>query len=514
MRLKAFAGKLAPLFAVVLALGVATNSAQAQDAGPPVKGGTLNVGFADDAKTLDPTFSVQWSERQILFLLFNTLLKISPDFSLQPELAKSWESLDGGKRVVLHLQEGVKFHDGTDFDAAAVKWNLERRMDEATKSPQRGQLTSIASIDVVDKNTVALTLKEPFPPLLSALADRAGFMISPASAEKYGQDLGAHPVGTGAFVLKEWVRGSHVSLDRNENYWEQGLPYLDHVVFNDISNAVVGIQRLMTGEIDFVAQLSPQDSRLVQNNPDIKLNPISRGQWYSFQWHWNEAPFDNAKLRKAIAHSIDREKINQILWAGVGTISNGPTPPGLWWSAPETKGYEYDVEKAKALLAEAGIKEGTEITLSAPSDNLLRQLDQLVKEQIEATGLKVTLDPVAQSEWYSRVVDRKINFTPMRWTQRADPDGLLYILFHSKGYANSTGYSNPEVDKLLDEARTLSDNTKRKALYDQVHAHLLEDLPYVPIAFAAEFAAMNKSVQGYEWIPDLIPRYRELWKSK
>lgn len=512
--LRAFSLKVLSLATVLTAILLATLAVHAQDA-KPTQGGTLNVGFADDTKTLDPTFSVQWSERQILFPIFNTLVRIAPDFSLEPELARSWDIENDGKRLVLHLQQGVKFHDDTDFDANAVKWNLERRMDEKVKSPQRNQLSPvITSIEVIDPLTVALNLKEPSPPLLSALADRAGFMISPAAAEKYGDDLGSNPVGTGPFKFKEWVRGSHVKLDRNETYWEAGHPYLDHITFSDISTAVVGMQRLMTGELDFVAQLSPQDARLVEGNPDIQLKPISRGQWYSLQWHWNEAPFDNAKLRKAIAHAIDRDKINQILWVGNGTIANGPTPPGLWWSAPEVKGYEYDVAKAKALLAEAGVPEGTEIILSAPADNVLRQLVQLVKEQVEAIGLKVKLEPVAQSEWYARVVDRKINFTPMRWTQRADPDGLLYILFHSKGYANSSGYSNPEVDRLLDEARVISDPAKRKALYDQVHVHLLEDLPYLPIAFSAEFAALNKSVQGYEWIPDLIPRYRDLWKQQ
>ncbi|WP_342643092.1 ABC transporter substrate-binding protein [Rhodoligotrophos ferricapiens] len=512
--LRAFGAKLAPLFTLLLALVLTGAPASAQNAETPVRGGTLNVGFADDSKTMDPIYSVQWAERQILFLIYNSLFRIAPDFSLEPELVKSWENENGGKRVVLHLQEGVKFHDGTDFNAEAVKWNLERRMDEKANSPQRNQLTVISSVEVVDNNTVALNLKESFPPLLSALADRAGLMVSPTAAQKYGEDFGNHPVGTGAFVFKEWVRGSHVKLDRNENYWEKGLPYLDHVVFNDISNAVIGIQRLMTGEIDFVAQLSPQDVRLIQNNPEIKLDPIKVGQWYSLQWHWNEAPFNNADLRKAIAHSLDRNKINQILWAGTGTVSNGPTPPGLWWSPPATDGYVYDVEKAKELLAKSGVPAGTELVLAAPTDNVLRQLNQLVKEQVEAIGLKVRLDPVSQSEWYARVVDKKINFTPMRWTQRADPDGLLYILFHSKGYANTTGYSNPEVDRLLDEARSIDDMAKRKELYDQVHKLLLEDLPYVPVGFAAEFVAMNKDVHGFRWIPDLIPRFRAMWKAQ
>lgn len=510
---KALGARIALLLTLLFALAWTGASAMAE-AEKPVRGGTLNVGFADDVKTLDPIFSVQWSERQILFLIYDTLLAIAPDFSLQPALVKSWENQDDGKKVILRLQEGVKFHDGTDFNAEAVKWNLMRRKDETVKSPQRSQLAVIESIDTPDANTVVLNLKESFPPLLSALADRAGLMASPTASEKSGDDFGSKPVGTGPFVLNEWVRGSHVKLDRNDAYWDKDLPYLDHIVLSDISNAVIGLQRLMTGEIDFVAQLSPQDVRLIENNPDIKLDPIARGQWYSLQWHWDEAPFNNPKLRQAIAHAIDRDKINQILWAGTGTVSNSPTPPGLWWSPDATDGHVYDVEKAKALLAESGVPVGTEIVLSAPTDNLLRQLNQLVSEQIEAIGLKVKLEPVAQSEWYARVVDRKENFTPMRWTQRADPDGLLYILFHSKGYANSTGYQNEEVDRLLDEARSIPDPAQRKLLYDRVHALLLEDLPYVPLAFAAEFVAMNKNVHGFEWIPDLIPRYRAMWKSQ
>lgn len=182
--LRAFSLKVLSLATVLTAILLATLAVHAQDA-KPTQGGTLNVGFADDTKTLDPTFSVQWSERQILFPIFNTLVRIAPDFSLEPELARSWDIENDGKRLVLHLQQGVKFHDGTDFDANAVKWNLERRMDEKVKSPQRNQLSPvITNIEVVDPLTVALNLKEPSPPLLSALADRAGFMISPAAAEK------------------------------------------------------------------------------------------------------------------------------------------------------------------------------------------------------------------------------------------------------------------------------------------------------------------------------------------
>jgi peptide/nickel transport system substrate-binding protein len=483
------------------------------DSGTPQRGGTLTVGFRDDSQTLDPIASVQWSERQMLFLIYDTLVVPGPDFTLHPMLADSWETSDDGKRLTLHLHPDVKFQDGTDFDAEAVKWNIERRLDPEVGSAQRKQLAVIDSVEAVDKHTVAINLKNPFPPLLAALGDRAGLMVSPAAVQKYGKDFGSHPVGTGPFVFKEWVRGSHVALDRNENYWQEGKPYLDHVRMTDVGSVAIGLQRLATGEIDFMAELQPRDVLPVQNNPDIKLDPIKVGQWTSLQWHWDEPPFNNADLRKAIAYGIDRKRINDILWNGQATLSDAPTPPGLWWSPP-AMGYDYNPEKAKELLAKAGVKPGTKLELAVPSDNVYRQISQLVKEQLDAIGLDIQLKPVDYDQFYQLTLDRKVNWIGMQWTQRADPDGLLYILFHSKGSANSTGYNNPEVDKLLDEGRLTSDPAKRKPIYDQVHKYLSEDLPYVPLIFTAEFAAMNKSVQGFTWIPDMIPRYRDLWKAQ
>ena len=505
--------KAASAFLIGLALFLCVPG-DAVKAAEPVQGGTLNVGFFDDAKTLDPVYSVALSERQILFLMFDNLIDIGADFSLKPSLATSWEYQNGEKRVLLHLRTGVKFHDGTDFDADAVKWNLDWRMLPETNSPARSQLSSVIdNVEVVDKATVAINLKQPFPPLLSLLTDRAGLMVSPAAVKKYGKDFGSNPVGTGPFLLKSWTRGSRIELERNAAYWQQGQPYLDRVIFSDISTAVLGSQRLTTGELDFVAQITPQNARLLESNPDIKLVPVSVGKWYALQWHWDKPPFNNAKLRQAVAYAVDRQRINALLWSGKGSIANSETPPGLWWSPPDQEHYSYDPARAKKLLAESGYDTAIEIPLSAPSDTTLRQLVQLVKENLEAIGLKIRLEPIAQSEWYARAVAKQINFTPMRWTLRADPDGLIQFLFDTKGAANSTGYSNPEVDKLIAQARGTSDTATRKKLYEQIHQYIAQDLPYVSLAFSGEFVAMNKKVDGFVQMPDLIPRYRTLWKT-
>lgn len=506
-------GLLAGLaIAVSAALLVAQSPASGQDA--PQRGGTLTIGFPSDSKTFDPTFSVQFTERQVLYLVYNTLVRFGPDFSIQPELAESWTVEGDGKRIVFKLREGVKFHDGTDFNAEVVKWNIDRRLDPNVASPQRQQLEPIIeSVKVVDPATIAFNLKERSPGLLSLLGERPGFMISPAAAEKHGEDLGNNPVGTGPFVFKQWVKGSQVELERNPQYWEEGKPYLDRIVFRDISDSVVGIQRLLTGEVDYVGDISPQEIKQIEGRAGLQLYPIKVGRWYSLQWHVFEPPFDNEKLRQAVAHAIDKQRINDIVMDGKGSLSNGPTPEGLWWYDPDAQSYPYDPDKAKALLAEAGHADGFESVLSTPQVGVFQQINQLVQEQLAAVGIKLRLDPVASSEWYDRVVKRVTNFTPTRWTQRPDPDGLLYILFHKDGYANTTGYDNPRVNELLEKARNTYDQAERKTLYDEVQQILAKDIPMLPLFFSVEYAALREDVKGFEWIPDQIPRFRDLWRQ-
>jgi peptide/nickel transport system substrate-binding protein len=502
-----------PAAAAVAALLFAT--ASEISAQTPTTGGALTVGFTADTKTLDPTFSVQFSERQVLYLVFNTLVKYGPDFAIKPELAESWQVLKDGKQLVFKLRQGVRFHDGTPFDASAVKWNIEHRLDKAVASPQRQLLEPIIdSIEVIDPATVAFNLKQPSPGLLGLLGERPGFMISPAAAQKHGKELGSNPVGTGPFVFKEWVRGSHIAVEKNPNYWEKGKPYLDRVTFRDISDAVVGAQRLITGELDFVGELSPTSVAPVRGRPGLKLVPITVGRWYSLQWRMDKPPFDNPKLRQAVAHAIDRKKINDIVMAGQGSVADGPTPPGLWWHDATIKSYPFDPEKAKALLKEAGYASGFEFVLSTPQVGDLQRINQLIQEQAAAVGIKLSLAPVSASEWYAKLVDGSTNMSPTRWTQRPDPDGLLYILFHSKGFANSTRYKNEKVDALLDEARQSYDQEKRKKLYGEAQRLIVQDSPMMPLFFSVEYAALRDTVQNFQWIPDQIPRFAEVWKSK
>lgn len=486
------------------------NSSQAEE---PVRGGILKVGFLSDTKTLDPVSSVQWTERQILFLLYDSLINANPDFSLRPGLAQSWSFEDGGKRIILNLRKGVVFHDGTPFNAAAVKWNFDTRMDPARNSSQRAQLASVvSSVEVVDDSTVAINMKLAYPPMLAMLTDRAGLMVSPTAAKASGRDFGGMPVGTGPFKFKQWVRGNHLSLVRNDSYWESGHPYLDGIVFNDIPSNVLGIQRLIVEELDYVGQLAPLDTRLAKQSQDIALVPMV-SNWYSLQWRLDVAPYNNPVFRQALAYALNRERINKILWEGTAQISNGITPKGLWWEPGELSDISYDPAKAKELLAKSGVSPDVTLNLAAPSGEIMRRLAELAKEDFEAIGVKVQLVPVPQGEFYPKTVSGEIKFTPMRWAQRSDPDGFIQFVFATKGAANSTGYSNPQVDEWIAQARGTADLAVRKSLYDKIQMQISLDLPYLPIGFGSEYIAMRSLVHGFIPMPDLIPRFRDMWKT-
>lgn len=502
--------KFAVLFGI-LAGGTTAFSASAQT---PVRGGTLVVGHVQDMQTLDPIRSNSLSERDVMYLVFNTLVRLDTDFSVKPELVQSWTLENGGLRLVFKLQPGVKFHDGTSLDAEAVKWNLDWRMDIAGKSPQRqGLVDVIKAVSVADPLTVAIDLKIPAPGLLGALAQREGFVESPTAAKKAGDDFGSSPVGSGPFIFKEWVRSSQVVVERNPSYWEPGKPYLDKIVLQNISGSVVGIQRLRTGEIDVIPSLTAQDVLSLRSVPEVKLDLAPANRWYSLQFQVDKPPFDNPLLRQAIAHAIDRKKVADIIMLGQAPIADTPTPAGLWWHSPEVKSYNYDPEKARSLLKQAGYPNGFQTVIAAPNRNPDSQIAEVVQDQLKAVGITVTLDPVASTDFYQRVVRREINFTPSNWTQRPDPDGLFRMLMYTKEWANTTGYSNKEVDALMDQARALTDTGARKPLYAKMQQLVANDAPYVPLFFAIQYMARRSNVEGHTWIPDQIPRFREVWKS-
>ena len=505
-------------FGLVLLAAIVTFTALAGTAAAqaPARGGTLRIGWIPAAKTLDPHYSVEFSERYVCYMVFNTLVALDKGFNVVPELARAWQVSPDGKRVTFQLQRGVKFHDGTDFNAEAVKWNIERILDPQNKSPQRAPLEpAIASVTVVDPNTVAIDLKKPFAPLLAALAERPGFIVSPTAAKQMGQDFGQRPVGTGPFKFVEWVRDSQVTLERFPDYWEKGKPHLDRVIFRVVPDPTVRLTMVRTGEVDIATDVDAKDIPGIRNEASLRISEMKpAARWTALQWRVDEPPFNNKALRQAIALAIDRNEIRDVLLRGFGEAARGPVSPGLWWSDPAFQGIQLDLELAKKKLAEAGHPNGFRAKFVVENTPQWIRQTELLQAQLQKINVSLDVEPVNPADAYSRIVQKKTNWTHTRWAQRADPNGLLYILFHSKGNANTTGYSNPKVDELLDQASAIYEVERRRPLYYQADRLITDDVPYVFLNYTAEFAVMGRKVQNWSWIPDLIPRFRDLWLEK
>lgn len=497
------------LVAAMLTAGILPASAET-----PKYGGTLRVGLADDAKSLDPTFQVNFSERQPLYLIYNTIFKLGPDLTIQPELATDWSFSDDRLTLTINIREGVKFHDGTVLDAAAVKWNLDHRMDPAVTSPSASALKSVVkNVTAPDAKTVVIELKSPAPALLGMLAQREGFIISPTAAQAAGDKFGLDPVGSGPFKFKEWALG-RIVLEKNPDYWEEGKPYLDGVVFNLVPDATTALPRLLTRELDAIDQLTTFDIRALQRDDSLVFIPSPGARWISLQMITTSPPFDDVRVRQAMAYGLDRNKIVEIVTGGSGKLANGPTPPSLWWYNPNVPGYPYDPEKAKQLLAEAGHADGLSITLALPPVASYRPLSQLVQEQLKLVGIDVTIKPVSRSEWAELLMKGSINFLPILWTQRPDPDGLVSLLLQSTSSQNTSRFNNPELDALLAKGRAEGDLEKRKAIYWQIEELLAKELPYLNLYFPVAYEGLQSYVRNFGWIPDEIPRYRDIWLDK
>jgi peptide/nickel transport system substrate-binding protein len=471
----------------------------------------LRAGYWQEHKTLDPHLSLQVPERWLLYAMFDTLVGTDESFSPRPELAESWTNVDP-KTYIFKLRQGVKFHDGTDFDAAAVKWNIDRLKDPATKSPRINDVAVIQSVEVVDRYTAKVNLAQPYAPLPAILMDRPGFIVSPTAAQRFGADFGRNPVGTGPFKFVQWTEGQGVTVERNPNYWDEAEPYLDRIDFRVVTDPTVRVTMLRAGELDLIDRIDSKDVATIRDNPNLKLLQFNGGAWFGWQWWVDKPPFDNRLLRQALAWGVNREALGKVHWSGYGRVPSGPvTIP--WAGADAIQPIGYDPAKAKNLLAQAGYAGGFEETLTVRAQPEDTRLGELIQAQLADLGVKVNLATINPNEWVAAAQQRTINWTTTSWTQRADPDGLLSILIKTNGSANTIGYSNPRVDELLAEAAALYDREQRRPLYQQVQQIVVDDAPFVYLWQPAFFFGVSRRVEGVLDIPDNILRARGVWLS-
>jgi len=499
---------------VLMVAGVVLLATVAGAAEEPQRGGTLQVGIQGDVTTMDPHMSTSAVDRDVYYQIYNGLVSLDPNLNILPELAERWET-PTPLAYVFHLRGGVKFHDGTDFNADVVKWNVERMLNPATGSIRRSELGSVKSVTVLDSHTVRFDLKEPDAALLATLTDRAGLMVSKAAVERLGRDYARNPVGTGPFQLAEWVKDDHVRLKRFPGYWRKDRPYLDEIVYKPIPDHTVKLTALRTGTLDMIDELPPKDVAPMKAYPKLKVLETPGLGYRRIELNSSRPPFTNKSLRQAVAWGINREAIHRAVFFGTGAVAQGPIPPRSW--AFETlSGYGNvpDLAKAKEKLAEGGQPNGFKFVVNIVNTPVALKMAQIVQDNLKKVGIEMDIALLEVGAWIEKRKAGQFDGSEALWSGRPDPDGNTFSHLTTGGANNWGKYSNPKLDELLQQARSSPNQADRKRFYGEAVRILIEDSPLVFLHHDAWTKAWDEKVQGYVEIPDGRMRLERVWLSK
>jgi len=476
----------------------------------PKSGGTLRAAMRAEVSTYDPHKGASGTDHMYLYPVFDTLVRFDDKMNARPGLAESWETPDP-KTLVLKLRKGVKFHDGTPFNAEAVRFNIARAQDKATSS-MSSELTSIDKVEIADEHTVRLRLKAPDASLVLAFADRAGMMVSPTAAQKLGDQFGRTPVGAGEFRMVRWQPGSEARLERFADYYEPGRPYLDAIVFKIIPDADTRVSALRSGQVDFIMEVPAQDFAGLKGERNLRVNEGPTLAYWRIFMNFAKPPLEKKAVREAINLALDRPALLKAVIFGLGEIASQPFPASYWAFNPGVKPWPHDPARAKAKLAEAGLPNGfTMDMVLEPTPEHVRRAE-MIQAQLGGVGIKVDLKPMDLTKGVQAFFrSKEMMAANYRWTGRPDPDQSVRGMFHSTGFYNPGGLKVPRVEELMDQARATYKVEERRRLYQQISEVVQQEAIDTPLYFAYSLEAMSTSVQGYQ--PNLLgkPVFRGVW---
>lgn len=490
-------------------------------------GGTLTVGMDMDIKQLDPGFISDLPSQMVASQIHDYLIYRDTEGSFKANLATDWEVSEDGKNWTFYLKKGVKFTDGSDFNAGVVKWHFDRLRDKEVASNYVEQFKVIKEINIVDDYTVQFVLERSYGPFIDTILLSPGGLIP---SKKHFEEVGANqyatnPVGTGPFIFEEWQPENYVLLKKNPDYHRTEVQ-LDALKFKPIAEAMTRVIELQTGGIDFLNTVSYTEiDHLKQDNNIQVFEGESRFYLMHIWLNQNDgSPFkDNLPLRQSVVHAIDRNQVSQLLYGDYGLPCKSYVPVSSWAYPENSNPVEFNPEKAKEILKDAGYtyqdeklyKDGERVKieyLSTTSENMWSIIAQYVQEALRDIGIEVA---IKQLEWGSYLDiftgTKEFDISAMGWVQdTGEPTLFLDTLVKTNGRGNFTTYSNQEVDKLLDQAAATSDIEKRKELYNQVYQLLEKDLPMHPLVSEPLLRAVNKRVKGYIYSP-YATDYTQIW---
>jgi 4-phytase/acid phosphatase/peptide/nickel transport system substrate-binding protein len=428
-------------------------------------GGSITVGLELDIPGLDPlkVGVYDTAAEMAAALIFDTLTSLDDKGDPVPRLAVSWNSSDDFKTWTIRLREGVKFHDGTPFNAGAVAWNFARQKDPNNHCRCAFYIQNIDKVDAVDDSTVVFHLRDPqanFPALLAPPAVN-NVAHSPTAIQKLGDDYNRKPVGTGPFVLKSWTAGDRMVVERNPDYWDKGRPYLDRVVLRPLPDAQARFASLQSGEADLVwdDEYDADNIAKAKADPALKVHSYTGSGAAVYAFNTKVAPFDDVRVRQALVMALDRKKMSQAITNGLAKPASNPYGEGSFVQCKDDGALPYDPKKARELIKDYGKPvEFKTIVTATPRGRTIGQVLQQFWKQVGAT---MELDQVDQTTVVTRAFARQYQLTPWRIIDLADPDIQMYANFHTGSPVALANYSNPELDKLLEHARMTADRELR-----------------------------------------------------
>jgi glutathione transport system substrate-binding protein len=498
------------LLVAVLMAGVACAQKQpTQQQAPPKEVVVVldaNPTKLDPHDTSDnPSYSIERS-------IYEGLLGFDENMQIVGKLATSWEASPDARTFTFKLRDGVTFHDGTKFDAEAVRVNIQRLANPANKLARHRLFSMVDRVEVVDPLTVRVILKEPFGAMLNNFAHPAAAMISPKALEQYGKEIAQHPVGTGPFKFVEWVPGDRVVLEKYTGYWDKGQPAVDRLVFRPVPESSTRIAMLKAGQAHFVFPVPAAQARELEGSSDYKLVSSPSIVVNYVAMNVLMKPFDDKRVRQALNYAIDKEALIKVVAEGYGKPCDAPIAPNTW-GYERVGAYPYDVQKARDLLKEAGYPNGFEATLSFAAETETQKLAVAIQQQLAQVGVKLNLQPM---EWGALLdaafaagpKENKTQMLLIGWSpSTGDADWGLRPLF-SKTMWIPDGYNffyyNAQVEDALKRGLATADPAQRKAAYAEAQKLIMEDAPWIFLYVPDNLAGIRTNLTGVFVTPDSV----------
>lgn len=460
----------------------------------------LVIAQGADAKSLDPHGTNDQPSSRVSKQIYDTLVVTNTDMELKPGLAEEWNQVDD-KTLEMKLREGVKFHNGEELKASDVKFTFERMLES---DKVNHIVEAIDKIEVVDDYKIRIITKEPFGPLLAHLSHTASSILNEKAVTEAGDDYGQKPVGTGPYKLVEWAAGDKIVLEKFEDYY-RGPAEIKRVIFKNIpegTNRAIGLE---TGEIDIAYEIEPIDKDRVANDENLQLIEDKSLSMDYIGFNTQKAPFDNKLVRKAVNHAINIDQIIEVVQNGAADRANSPIGPKVFGYNADIELYDYNPEKAKELLAEAGYENGFETTIWTNDNPVRKQIAEITQAQLKEIGIDAKIEMLEWGSYLDRTAAGEHDMFILGWVAvTADADYGLYAMFHSAdtGSAGNRSFlKNDEVDRLLEEGRVAVDVSKREDIYKQAQEIIVDEAPATLLYYKTQNAGAQKYVKGFKLHP-------------